>query len=237
MDLREIGLLKGDQEQHWYYASKARVLRRSVADRAPERILDVGAGSGFFSKMLLRTTTAQSAVCVDSGYTDDWSEAVDGKPIDFRRHCAAVDADLVLLLDVLEHVEDDLGFLRSYSDRAKSGTRFIVSVPAFSWLWSHHDEVLQHHRRYTLSGSLRVLTDAGLSPIAGFYFLAALLPAVSVRRLWQRFGPASEARVSDLRTHHPLTNRVLAAICLAESAIARHNRAFGLTAFVIAEKT
>jgi SAM-dependent methyltransferase len=237
MDVREIGLLKGDQEQHWYYVSKGRVLQRCVADRAPERILDVGAGSGFFSKMLLRTTSAQSAVCVDPAYAADWSETVNGKPIAFRQHSPTGDADLVLLMDVLEHVHDDLGLVRSYADTARTGTRFIVSVPAFSWLWSRHDEVLQHHRRYTLSRTLRVLADAGLSPVAGFYFLAVLLPAVSVRRLWQRFGPAPEAPASDLRTHHPLTNRVLAGICLAESAVARHNRAFGLTAFGIAEKT
>jgi SAM-dependent methyltransferase len=237
MDLREIGLLTGEQEQHWYYMSKARVLQRSVADRAPDRILDVGAGSGFFSKMLLRTTSAQSAVCVDSGYANDWSETVNGKPIAFRRESPTGDADLVLLMDVLEHVHDDIGLVRSYADAARPGTRFIVSVPAFSWLWSRHDEVLQHHRRYTLSRTLRVLTAAGLSPVTGFYFLATLLPAVSVRRLWQRFGPAPAVPASELRMHHPLTNRVLAGICLAEAAVARHNRAFGLTAFGIAEKT
>ena len=52
----------------------------------------------------------------------------------------------------------------------------------------------------------------------------------------RRFGPAPGACAGDLRTHHPLTNHVLAAICFAESAVARHNRAFGLTAFVVAEK-
>ena len=236
MDLKEVGLLGGDEGGHWYYASKARALRRCFADRPPERILDVGAGSGFFSKMLLRETAAKSATCVDSGYAEDWSEVQAGKPIAFRRASVVGDADLVLLMDVMEHVDDDVGLVRTYAAPARAGTRFVVSVPAFSWLWSPHDEFLEHRRRYTLSETLRVLTDAGLSPVAGFYFFGALFPAVAVQRLWRRLSPAGRPPRSDLRRHHPITNSVLSGICRAESAMSAHNRAFGLTAFGVAEK-
>src|SRR5580765_5114176 len=135
MDLKEVGLLGTDQDSHWYYASKACALRRALGEYRPQRILDVGAGSGFFSKMLLRETAATSAVCVDPGYAEDWSESYFGKTIAFRRSATVGDADLVLLMDVLEHVDDDRGLLREYAGPARSGTRFIVSVPAFSWLW------------------------------------------------------------------------------------------------------
>jgi hypothetical protein len=236
MDLKEVGLLSGDEGGHWYYASKARALRRCLVDRPPENILDVGAGSGFFSKMLLRQTTARSAICVDPGYTEDRSEIQSGKPIAFRRVHGAGDADVILLMDVLEHVDDDVGLLKAYAEPARSGTRFIVSVPAFSWLWSAHDEFLEHRRRYTLNQILRVLSDAGLSPVTGFYFFGALFPAVAVLRLWRRWRTPEGISGSDLRRHHPVTNRILASVCLAECAIARHNRAFGLTAFAIAEK-
>lgn len=236
MDLKEAGLLGGDQGGHWYYASKARALRRCLAGRAPERILDVGAGSGFFSKMLLRQTTARSAMCVDPGYAEEWSETESGKTISFRRSSPVGDADVVLFMDVIEHVDDDIGLLRTYAEPAQPGTRFVVSVPAFSWLWSDHDEFLEHRRRYTLNQTLRVLSDAGLSPVMGFYFFAALFPAVAAQRLWQRLRPARQSPKSELRQHHPLTNSLLAGICLGESALARHNRAFGLTAFAVAEK-
>jgi SAM-dependent methyltransferase len=219
MDLKEVGLLGGDEGSHWYYASKARALQRCLVDRQPEKILDVGAGSGFFSKMLLRQTTARSAICVDPGYAVDRSEIESGKPIAFTRFHAAGEADLILLMDVLEHVDDDVGLLRTYAESARPGTRFVVSVPAFSWLWSAHDEFLEHRRRYTLNQTLRVLSRAGLSPVTGFYFFAALFPG------------------SDLRQHHWLTNSILIGVCQAECLIARHNRAFGLTAFGVAEKT
>jgi SAM-dependent methyltransferase len=236
MDLKEVGLLGADEGSHWYYASKARALQSCLGRRDPGRILDVGAGSGFFSKMLLRRTTATSATCVDPGYPRDWSEAVDGKPLAFQRTSPVADADVVLLMDVLEHVDDDVGLLREYAATARPGTRFVVSVPAFGWLWSSHDEFLEHRRRYTLGQLLQVMSDAGLADATGFYFFGVLFPVVALQRLSRRWRPTAGAPASDLRRHHPMTNGVLNGICRAEAAIARHNRAFGLTAFGIAEK-
>jgi hypothetical protein len=138
-------------------------------------------------------------------------------------------------MDVLEHVDDDVGLLREYAEQAAPRTRFIVSVPAFSWLWSGHDVFLEHRRRYTLQQLLRVVRDAGLMPVTGFYFFAAPFAAVALQRVWQRVRPASSPK-SDLRRHHPVTNAILAGICRLESTIARHNRMFGLTAFAVAEK-
>lgn len=237
MDLKEAGILGSaeTEQRHWYYVSKARALERCVADRPAARILDVGAGSGFFSRTLLRDTDAQSAVCVDPGYTHEWSETEGSKTISFRRHGSAASADLILLMDVLEHVDDDLELLRGYVRQVQPGARFVVSVPAFDWLWSAHDVFLEHRRRYTLRQLLHLVGAAGLQPTSSFYFFGALLPAVAARRLAARL---KRFRVpeSDLRRHHPLTNAVFTAICLAEATVARYNRAFGLTAFVVAEK-
>src|SRR5262245_58151974 len=237
MDLKEVGLLGGDEGSHWYYASKARALEQCIGGHRPDQILDVGAGSGFFSKNLLHRTSARSAICVDPGYPEDSSQVHLGKPIFFRRSSEVGEADTVLLMDVLEHVDDDVGLLRSYADPARPGTRFIVSVPAFSWLWSDHDEFLDHRRRYTLNQTLRVLVGSGLRPAAGFYFFGTLFPAVAAQRLLRRALGGDAPPKSDLRRHHLLTNRVLAGICRLESVVARYNQAFGLTAFGVADKT
>src|SRR5262245_18811601 len=126
MDLKEVGLLNGGENAHWYYVSKARALQRCLMDRQPGRILDVGAGSGFISRMLLRTTSATGATCVDPGYDREWSDTEAGNPIAFRRSSADADADVVLLMDVIEHVDDDVGLVRLYAAPARTGTRFIV---------------------------------------------------------------------------------------------------------------
>lgn len=237
MDLKEVGQLGTTQDAHWYYASKGRALLQCIAGHEAHHILDVGAGTGFFSKVLLRETAAESATCLDPGYPADWSEQCGTKPVSFQRRGSAADADLVLLMDVLEHVDDDVALLGDYVVQAAPGTRFIVSVPAFSWLWSQHDEFLKHRRRYTLAALRRVVTASGLTLVTGFYFFAAILPAVAAQRMLGRFRAKEGAPpTSDLRSHHPLTNRLLLSLCRAESVVTRHNRAGGLTVFCVAEK-
>ena len=87
---------------------------------------------------------------MDIGYRQDRDETWCGKPIAFRRAIDHCQADLVLAMDVIEHVEDDAALISAYCDLAPRGTRFIISVPAFNFLWSAHDIFLEHHRRYTL---------------------------------------------------------------------------------------
>jgi hypothetical protein len=66
---------------------------------------------------------------------------------------------------------------------------------------------------------------------------AAILPAVAAQRLWRRSQSSAQPPTSDLRRHHRWTNTLLTRLCIAESAVAPYNRAFGLTAFGVAEKT
>ena len=90
MDLKEEDILGNDIGRHWYYQSKAAALRRMVGPLAPKRLLDVGAGSGFFSRHLLTEGGALSALCVDVGYPESRDETVDGKPVLYRRDCSEI---------------------------------------------------------------------------------------------------------------------------------------------------
>src|SRR5512141_1292721 len=108
MDLKETSILGSAVESHWYYRSKARALRNVLGNVDRSTILDVGAGSGFFSRDLLRNTDAAGAWCVDTSYAGDSDECYAGKPIHLRRSIGEIDAGIVLLMDVLEHVDDDV---------------------------------------------------------------------------------------------------------------------------------
>jgi len=136
MDLKEEDILGADIGRHWYYRSKAAALRRMVGPLDAKRILDIGAGSGFFSRHLLAESGAQSALCVDIGYAADRDDSTDGKPVQYRRDTGPTDCDLVLKMDVLEHVDDDRGLVRHYTDKVPSGAHFLATVPAFRFLWS-----------------------------------------------------------------------------------------------------
>ena len=237
MDLKEEEILGDQVHSHWYYRAKAAALLRDLSGFQPREILDIGAGSGYFSKILLQQTSAAQAFCVDIGYAQERDELWCGKPILFRRAIAESDANLVLAMDVIEHAADDIALLRPYVDLVRPGTRFIVTVPAFNFLWSGHDVFLGHHRRYALRGLERTLRRCGLVVESGHYYYGALFPVAAALRLLERLGPrSSEAPRSQLHRHGELMNAALAAVCAAERPLMRANRLFGLTAFACCHK-
>jgi SAM-dependent methyltransferase len=233
MDLKEEDILGADIGRHWYYHAKAAALRRAVGDLAPRRILDVGAGSGFFSRHLLAEAGAQSALCVDIGYPSERDDSVAGKPVLYRRDTGPTDCDLVLMMDVLEHVDDDRGLLRHYAAKVPSGAHFLVTVPAFGFLWSGHDVFLEHKRRYRLGEIEAVLRDADLEVMRGSYYFGLVFPLAAAVRLATR---NSGEPKSSLKKHGAITNSLLSAVCTAEVPLFPINRLAGLSAFVVARK-
>ncbi|MBR8064628.1 methyltransferase domain-containing protein [Burkholderia ambifaria] len=236
MDLKELDVLGADVGDHWYYASKARAIRRFLGSSDASRILDVGAGSGFFSKHLLERTRATEAWCVDTSYPDDTDGEAAGKPVHFRRAVDRLDADLVLLMDVLEHVDDDVGLLARYVQGAPKGSRFLITVPAFQFLWSAHDDFLEHKRRYTLDGLEDVARRAGLEVEHGAYYFGLTFPLAAAMRLSERARRQPREPASQLRRHHPVVNGLLKLICRAELPMFRFNRIGGLTVICVARK-
>ena len=236
MDIKEIDILKGDIGQHWYYRAKAQALCKWINQMQPKIILDVGAGSGFFSSYLLEKSPAQEAWCVDINYDADSEVTCADKPLHFRKSVGELDADLVLFMDVLEHVEDDVGLLMEYAAKIPKGAKILVSVPAFNFLWSGHDVFLGHYRRYTLKEVRDVLKKAGLSVIDGGYFYGFVFPiAASIRMIQNIFSKVSEPK-SQMHKHSPLVNSILKAMCATELPLMRYNKFAGLTVFCLAEK-
>ena len=187
MDLKEIDILGSDIEGHWYYHSKARAMMRLLEGSTPSKILDVGAGSGFFSRHLLKHSAAEEAWCVDISYDTDFDSYEAGKAVYFRRSIGSLKADLVLLMDVLEHVDDDVGLLKNYKNKVPRNSRFLISVPAFQFLWSGHDDFLDHKRRYTLDQLEKVVRNAGLKVKHGVYYFGMIFPIAATLRLVRNY--------------------------------------------------
>lgn len=235
MDLREQDILGPTISDHWYYRSKARAMAAMLGGRTPRSILDIGAGSGFFARALLRQG-AERAVCVDPNYPEDRDETEAGHPIQFRREIPATDAELLLLMDVLEHVDDDAGLLRSYTRIAQPGATVLITVPAFQWLWSGHDVFLDHRRRYTLPRLEEVAREAGITVERSAYFFGGVFPLAATLRIPAALrraltGHAPESKC-ELRRHGAATNAILETICRVELPLFPYNRFFGLSAFL-----
>jgi len=182
-----------------------RLLEAGVGDR-PVRVLDVGAGDGWFaSQLLAKLPPGSSVACWDTGYESPEEAAakiagaaegitcsVDRPPGRF---------DVILLLDVLEHVEDDAPFLRSILDESLApGGRVLVSVPAWQALYSEHDRRLRHHRRYAPGQARRLLAEFGLRVLCGGGLFHALLAPRLLQLAREKLFPNRPAPKQDLGT-------------------------------------
>lgn len=238
MDLKEENLIKGDIIEHWYYNVKYRLLKRNLKTFTIHSLADIGAGSGFFSKQLLADLKIREAWLIDIHYGEDGDQTVNESVIHYRKHPDALKADWILMMDVIEHIEDDFGFLLDFVERSLKGSRFFITVPAFQFLFSGHDIYLEHFRRYTLKELESLCARAGLRVEFGHYYFAALFPLVALVRLVKRFFSAVGKRESksEMSDRNPLFNGILKVIHIMELPFARWNRFFGLTAVVVCRK-
>jgi SAM-dependent methyltransferase len=111
---------------------------------------------------------------------------------------AADSFDLAVSLDVIEHLEDDLGALREMRRAVTPGGSLLVTVPAYPWLWSGHDEINHHHRRYTRRSLERVASEAGWEQVRTTYFNSLLLPAAIILRVLDRLSTKTTESSLDL---------------------------------------
>jgi hypothetical protein len=186
MDLKELESTGVEPASHWYYVSKGRALIDLIAERRFDELVDVGAGSGVFSRLLLEQEICDRALCVDSNYQGDSDAVHDGKPLLMRRELNGHSGSAVLMMDVLEHVADDAALLQQYTDPLPAGGIVVVTVPAFQFLWSGHDVFLEHYRRYRISDVEKLLREAGLEIVEGRYFFGFLFPLADGMRLLDR---------------------------------------------------
>ena len=226
MDLKEQDALGSEAARHWYYRAKAEALEAMLPAAFNRRVMDVGAGSGFFSRHLARRGLIEEALCIDPGYAADRDESVGAATIRFRRAPEPMDAGVALFMDVLEHVEDDADLLAAYRPLLPPDARVIITVPAFQSLWSGHDVFLEHYRRYTRRKLVNTVARADFRLLESFYYYGLVLPAAASARL---LGPDRMATRSAVRPHGPLANRVLYAASAVERRFMRLNRLAGLT--------
>lgn len=212
------------------------VLSRALGDRAGAEVLDCGAGDAFFAQNLMDTIRPRSVTCWDASYDDATIDrlaqrcARDGGPsVSFTRSMPSRRFGVVLMLDVIEHVADDVAFVRDIVSTCLDPETGIalVSVPAWQPLFSRHDELLRHFRRYAPRACDRVLEAAGLRVVErGGLFHSLLLPraATTVReRAARALGRARplEASAAATWTGGRLLTSVVDGALRADNAVSR----------------
>jgi Methyltransferase domain len=168
-----------------------RLTNSIIRPEQPVEWLDVGAGDAWLGMQIADSLPAGSSmICWDVNYSADDIETLtlDAPGVVFTAERPTGHADVISLLDVLEHVEDDVGLLRPLVEQhlAADGV-VIVSVPAYQGLFTAHDTALAHHRRYSPRQCRAVLQACGLRVDEQGGLFSTLLAPRAAQKALERF--------------------------------------------------
>ena len=177
-------------ERHWWYRARRQILaaliRRKLKLAPGARILEIGCGTGH-NVLMLKEFGEVDAIEIDEAArtlaTERLGKPVGSAPLPELTGVEDGRYDLVAILDVLEHVPEDQAALESIARKLKPGGRILITVPAHPWMWSAHDVVNHHQRRYTKRTLREVIARAGLRIELMSYFNSLLFPLAAAARL------------------------------------------------------
>jgi len=212
------------EDRHWWYRGRRQVLDRVISDlrlSARARILDAGCGSGRNMVELARHGAVSgvelSSASVDLARARNAGEVIAGSVLEMP--FAADSFELAVCLDVIEHLADDVGALRELRRVVMPGGLLLVTVPAYQWLWSGHDEVNHHHRRYNSRSLERAAAQAGWEKVRTTHFNSLLLPVAILLRILDRFNRSTTESSLDLWVPPQPLNWLLERPMLLEAAL------------------
>jgi SAM-dependent methyltransferase len=226
-------------QRHWWYRARREVLaaliRREAQPPANARVLEIGCGTGHNLAMLGEFGS------VDALELDDEARAVAeqrlGKsvmsaPLPELAGVPERHYDLIGAFDVIEHIDDDQAALASIAARLKPGGKLVVTVPAHQWMWSAHDVVNHHKRRYSKRALRALVQGSSLKLERSGYFNSLLFPLAVAERLSSKLRGKDDA---DLSLPPRLLNAALERVfALERHLVARLPLPPGLSLFAVA---
>jgi SAM-dependent methyltransferase len=235
------------EESNWWYAGRREIVLKIVDQikhsesfaEKPMRILDAGCGTGLNLKYLqIRGDSVGLDISKDAlGF----SRARGSRSI----ICASAEKlplmsrafDLVMALDVIEHIEDDNSVIREINRVLKPGGWLIVTVPAFMSLWSEHDAAVHHKRRYELHELIGILKSGGFRIEWASYWNFFLFMPVFGMRLLKRSTHSKLKKQTDLIELPYMINKFLLGLLKLENSIIRKiNFPIGVSIICVCKK-
>ena len=206
------------EDRHWWFCGRRRIVRRLLAEIAApgigRRIVDVGCGTGANIASL-----ADAYACHGIDPSAEGIRLARERFPAVRFTCGLApeafgpeerSADVMLAMDVMEHVADDFLFASSLLAVLEPGRHLLVTVPADETLWSPHDVNFGHYRRYSRARLERVWQGLPVTPVIVSHSMARLLPVVRTVRTVNRWrGRAAGAAGTDFAMPPAWINRAL----------------------------
>ena len=189
-------------DRHWWYRARREVLaeliRREARPPADAKILEIGCGTGHNFTMLGQFGHVDGLELDDEARAlseQRLGRAVMSAPLPQLAGVPERHYDLIGAFDVIEHIEDDRAALASIATRLKPGGKFVMAVPAHQWMWSAHDVVNHHKRRYSKRALQQLVDGSPLQLLKIGYFNSLLFPLAVAQRAASKFRGSEDADV------------------------------------------
>jgi len=238
------------EDRHWWFRWRFELITQLVSEQKKESdflILDAGCGTGQMLKHLEQLGDAigidTSAQAISFAQSRGVKKLVRGSITDVP--FADATFDCIVALDVIEHIEDDFGILQSLHDVLKPGGRLIITVPAYQILWSEHDEINHHKRRYTAPHLRRLIEEAGYSVDRVSYCNTVFFfPIFAIRKFKNLLrkartsnGANPDGLQSDLGDYPQIMNEAAFRVMHMENGLMRHiDLPFGVSVLAVAKR-
>ena len=226
-------------ERHWWYRARrdvlAHLIRREAMPPAGGRILEIGCGTGHNLEML-RTFGDVDALELDEEARtiaeQRLGRTVMSAPLPELAGVHDREYDLIAALDVIEHIDDDTAALGAIAAKLKRRGKFVMTVPAHQWMWSAHDVVNHHKRRYSKASLRRLVEGSPLKLEKLGYFNSLLFPLAVAERFSSKMRGKDDA---DVKLPSAPLNAALQAVFGAERhLVGRLPLPPGLSLFAVA---
>jgi hypothetical protein len=195
------------------------LLLRLAPNQSPANLLDVGSGDAWLAQQVADTLPMPAHVtCWDANYSPD--DLVPHTSLLFTKERPVGTFDGVLMLDVIEHIEDDRAFVADVVSTCMDARSWaLVSVPAYQRLYTSHDMALRHFRRYSPKECARLLHRAGLEVQVQGGLFHALLAARSAQKVREYLSGSGNSNGVGAWEGGPFITRALTAALDTESKI------------------
>ncbi len=229
------------EDKFWWFLVRNRIVYELINNycKIPENstVLDIGCGTGGFTRFLniqynvIGIDSSQIALdyCRKRGLSNLYCGILDD--FNFKNE----NIQIITLLDVIEHIENDVDILQKSYDLLDNNGYIVITVPAYQWLWSNHDVLHRHYRRYTKKRLVELMQGSGFKVLYTSYFNTLLfLPAVFLRFIEKITGKTSN---SELENPEPALNGIFKIIFGFEQHLLKKIIfPFGLSIIIIAKK-